>query len=570
MAYRFRYLPFVLFIASGAFALVYEVTWSRYLGLFIGNTNLANMCVLASFMGGLALGSVLIGARTVRFARPLAVYGWLEAVIGLYAVLFPIFIKPVQSVTLDALSAAPPGSSIWVMAKLAVSVLVLLLPTVLMGGTFPVLMKHFQPEPGGEDKAEWLYLANCVGAVGGALAAGFMLIPEYGLWGTLIGIGGANLALGLIAVVIAFIEPAAVTYPAEAAPSLGQPQKMRSLKKLIYIAIAASGITAMVYELSWFRLFALTLGSSTYSFTLMVSAFITGIALGSMIVGFSPGMRARPLLSFAIAEIGIALIAVLSIPVYVTLPYLFWKWSALLTPSLDSLWLYNLGKYGLCFLVMVVPTVFFGMTLPLAIKAVARRDEQIGRDSGYVYGANTAGNIAGALLAGFILIPLVGLRHSLEMALAANVLIGAALLWGTPLRLKRPAGGFICAVVFVLIFAMPRWHPAAFTSGIFRLRGDAPANWKQYRQRLYDRKVLYYKEDGNGITAVLDIDDGSPQLERTLLVNGKADASAPGDMPTQALSAHIPMFLMPNARDALVIGLGSGVTAGCVLIAPRL
>lgn len=557
-------VPFILFILSGACGLVYEVTWARYLGLFIGHTTLAHMCVLAAFMGGLALGSVWIGRMTGRFQRPLALYGALEVSIGIYAIAYPAIIGPIQSVTLSVGQGMNPGSPAWIGLKLIVSMAALLLPTILMGGTFPALMRHFQPEtPSGEDKSEWLYLLNCAGAVMGSLLAGFMLIPEMGMRYTLIGIGGANAAIGLLAVLIAYAEPPVAPAKREAVASSGHSR--HPLAVPVYIAIAVSGLAAMIYELVWIRIFAVALGSSTYSFTLMLSAFITGIALGSLTVGLVPWFRRNPLLGFALAEIAIGLVVVLGLPVYERLPYIFWRWLSLFSRTVSAFGLFNLMKYLLCFLVMAVPTYFSGMTLPLAIKAIAHRDEQIGKDSGLVYGANTAGTLVGALLTGLVLIRLIGLRHSLEVALMINVLAGVLLLAYTNLPRWQLVAGACCVLALGLIFAMPKWHRQAFIYGTFRQLDESLPTWNDFRNMCLNMEVHYYHEDDDGVVAIA----GNPNARGiSLFINGKADASSYSDMCVQKLLGHLPMFFNPGAHDALVVGLGSGSSAGSVLTHP--
>ncbi len=565
MQRRFNLAPYILFIISGACGLVYEVTWARYLGLFIGHTTLAHMCVLAAFMGGLALGSIWIGRMTGRLQRPLALYGALEIGIGIYAVAYPAIIGPIQGFTLSTAQGLNPGTPAWLGLKLIVSMVALLLPTILMGGTFPALMRHFQPEsPTGEDKSEWLYLLNCAGAVIGSLLAGFMLIPQLGMSFTLIGIGAINTVVGLLAVMLAYVESSVAPEKQEAA-DVEVKQPRHPLAVPVYIAIAVSGLAAMIYELVWIRIFAVTLGSSTYSFTLMLSAFITGIALGSLTVGFVPWLRKNPLLAFALAEIAIGLVVVLSLPMYERLPYIFWRWSSLLSRTAGAFGLLNLMKYLLCFLVMVVPTYFSGMTLPLAIKAIAHRDEQIGKDSGLIYGANTAGTLVGALLTGLVLIKLIGLRHSLEVALMINVLAGGLLVWYTNLPRRQLAAGVSCVLALGLVFAMPKWHQESLVYGTFRQQEESPPTWADFKAACLNMQMHYYHEDDDGAVAIAS----SPTSQGiTLFINGKADATSYSDMCIQTLVGQLPMFFKPDARDVLVVGLGSGCSASGALTHP--
>lgn len=557
-------VPFLFFIISGACGLVYEVTWARYLALFLGHTTLAHMCVLAAFMGGLALGSIFIGRMTAGFRRPLAAYGILELVIGLYALASPAIIHAAQSAMIAAGSGLQPGTPALLAYKLLVSIVVLLLPTVLMGGTFPILMEYYRPRSeSAEDKSEWLYLLNCGGAVLGSLIAGFALIPAFGLRSTLTGVGLLNGLLGACAVAVAYAVASDSPSPKSHADT--RASHRHELAMPVYIAIAVSGMASMVYELVWIRVFAVTLGSSTYSFTLMLSAFITGISLGSLAVGLIARLRRHPLVSFALAEIAIALTVVLGLPLYERLPYIFWRWASLLSRTPEAYGLFNLMKYSLCFAVMAVPTLFFGMTLPLAIKSIARRDERIGMDSGFVYGANTLGTLFGALIAGLFLMRTLGLRHSLEAALVVNALAGILLLSVSSLARKTAVSIATCIVLVGLIVAMPKWHPVNLSVGTFRFTTSAPATWADYEKLSLQIEVLFHREDDDGIVSITRSGAG-PDI--SLQINGKADASSYSDLPTQVLLGQLPLFLKPDARDVLVVGLGSGVTAHSVLTHP--
>ncbi|MDI6827895.1 MAG: methyltransferase domain-containing protein, partial [Armatimonadota bacterium] len=207
---------------------------------------------------------------------------------------------------------------------------------------------------------------------------------------------------------------------------------------------------------------------------------------------------------------------------------------------------------------------------PLAIKAVTRRDENIGKDSGLIYGANTVGTLVGSLLAGLVLIPILGLRESLVVAVALNMIIGAMLLAGSKLPQR-----WICItsgslVIAAIIFMLPQWHPASFSRGTFRMRMvRPPATWKAFRSLLSQMKVFYVGEDGSARVAVASAENIKGKYDRMLTIDGKPDGTSWGDMPTQVLFGQIPMFFKLDAKNVLVIGLGTGATAGSVLTHPN-
>jgi predicted membrane-bound spermidine synthase len=570
-------LACALFVISGACGLAYEVVWSKFLGLFLGNTVLLHTAVLATFMGGLALGSFLTGRRAERIAFPLKAYGWLEIGIAAYALLFPALMGVGQQIVAGAAGSLAAGSTALLVVKVSVAAGLLVLPTLLMGATFPLLTAHVERHGiGGANGANWLYFANCAGAVLGTLLSGFVLIPELGLSATVLGVGIVNLLIGSAAIVFGcradesgrgmkgaerLVTPAAPA--SDVRPSTSE--------KTVLLAICLSGATAFCYELVWTRLFAVTLGSSTYSFTLMLAAFITGLAGGSIVANLRP-IRRVPLAWFAAAEIGIGLAIALSIPLYPRIPYWFWQWKWFLRPTEESMLLFHTMQYSLVFLVMALPTFLFGLTFPTAIRSVEADRPEGGTASraAAVYGWNTVGTIVGVLITGWLLIPGIGLQRTLQVGAALNLAIGALLLArGAGAGRARAvfAGGI--GVALLTLALVPRWPAGALTFGPFRAARKPPATWAAYSRFIADRKPVFYREDFGTTVAVvptMDVDLRIPQL--SLVVDGKTDATSVGDMPTQMLVGHIPFFLKPDSPDVFVLGLGSGVTVGSVLTHP--
>ncbi len=566
-----------LFVLSGACGLAYQVVWAKYLGLFLGNTVLLHTAVLGSFMGGLALGSLAIGTRASRSAAPLKVYGWLELLIAGYALIFPQVAGWGHEAVIRMAETFPPGTVPLLVVRVIMAMLLLIVPTLLMGATYPYLTAHLERTvESGTRGANWLYAANCGGAVLGALVTGLGLIPELGISATLMAIAILNIAVALTAILASGRDAdRAETSPATAIVPKAGAHTDRSL----LFAICLSGATAFIYELVWTRLFAVTLGSSTYSFTLMLAAFITGLALGSVMSDMVPAVRRNAWAVFAASELLIGLAIALALPLYPRLPYWLWKVKWLLRASEDTLGLYLLLQYGLIFAVMAVPTFLFGLTFPAAIRAAAsglRGSEQEGENGAVadhaaaVYGWNTIGTLVGVALAGCVLIPWLGLRGSLIVGAGLNLGIGllVAARSGILQRRPLPCWGMAGAVVLVLVVA-PAWHPLSLTYGAFRTQGRPPATWAAFMERIEARRQVFYREDFGTTVAVLRTKDGDGQVEQlSLVVDGKTDASSVGDLATQSLLAHVPMFIRPQAKDVFVVGLGSGVTVGSVLAHP--
>ncbi|MDX1932346.1 MAG: hypothetical protein SFU56_07060 [Capsulimonadales bacterium] len=566
----------LLFVLSGACGLGYEVVWAKFLGQFLGNTVLLHTAVLGAFVSGLALGSLAIGRRADRWAAPLKIYGFLEIAIAGYAIVFPTLSGLGQSVVYSAAKAMPPGSPALIAVKMLVGAALLALPTILMGATFPVLTAHVERSRRlalGANGANWLYFANCAGAVLGTLVTGFLLIPGVGLTGTVTGIALLNLVVGVAAVVAEKILPAEPIAPPEAANVVrlpGAPAAGTALtgqQRAVLIAICVSGATAFLYELVWTRLFAVTLGSSTYSFTLMLAAFITGLAGGSIVSGLAPTHR-RPLVWFAVAEVLIGVVIALSVPLYPHLPHTFWQWKWLLRPNAESIGLYHLFQYGVIFSAMSLPTFLFGLTFPTAIKAASEENDggSVAERAAMVYGWNTVGTLAGTLAAGCLLIPMLGLMRTLQIGAVINLGIGLFLLPIGP-AIRRGLL-FLAVPAAIILVATPVWDPALLTVGLFRHRDQRPIPWEEHRKLLADRKSVFYREDFGSTVAVVRAKEDTGKDQLTLVVDGKADASSVSDMPTQVLLAQLPLLFKPDARDVFVLGLGSGVTAGNVLTHP--
>lgn len=564
---------YLLFFLSGACGLVYEVIWGKYLSLFIGNTTHAHMIVLATFMGGLAAGSFLFGRIADRMP-PLKLYAWLEIGIGCYGILYSPIVEFAKDIYFSTASDLAAGSIAHMVVKLLLAFLTLILPTCLMGGTLPALSRFFVRSLGNVGtRVALLYFINSFGAVAGTLIAGFYVVEQLGLLVGLLTTGVVNIILGLFVLVmdrlLAGKEEEAEQDVASEQPIAYDPV----IVKLAMAGIWLSGFTSMIYELVWFRIFAVVLESSTYSFSLMLAAFITGITFGSLIAGRIMARTRRVFFWFGISELGIVAAVICTFPFYERLPYYFWTIRYLLNPIPETFVYYNLAKFFLCFCIMILPTLFFGMTLPFVSNIAGTDIGQIAKKIGNVYAVNTIGTLMGAMCAGMILIPLVGLARSLEIAMALNCLIALAVLWkatDAPSLIWRQAplaGAALLLVTYA--FILPGWNNAHFALGVFRNRSAPPPSFKAFAESpIFDFELLYYKEDLSANVAITKHALGADDFQLSLAVNGKVDATSVGDIPTQILLAQLPLMLQKETEDVLLIGMGSGMTAGSALTHP--
>jgi len=555
-----------LFFLSGATALVYQILWVRQLHLVFGTSQFAVATVLAAFMGGLATGGFWAARSADHLLRPLARYAWLELAIGAYALIFPLLLDVVTPGLLAFHRAVGPGPLLFGAVEFLLVAVLLLVPTTCMGATLPLLAR-FATARRGEAGAVvgWLYGINTFGAVAGVGLAGFWLLSDHGLRTTTLVAAAANGLLGLGALVLSHqggdVPRAAVS---DEAP--------RRLRALLGVA-ALSGFAALVYELAWFRLMALILGGSTYAFSVMLIAFLVGIAGGGWIAG-PPADRAMarhgpsgPLVALAAVQVGIAVLTWTMMWAWQELPFAFVGLYDAVEGADTLIWAATLF---LAAGVMAPPALLMGATFTLLVRtAIGGERDPLGRAVGRLYGANTLGGIAGAALGGFVLLPWLDLTGAVRVAGTAN-LAGAALaawgVWATASRSSRLGGALTgAALLAVGVLVPPPWNPLLMTAGMYKYVSDLEDHSREgiLEYAVTGYRLLFYDE---GLSTVVTVAQSRQTGNIWLANNGKVDASSTVDMPTQVLVSHLPMLFAPRPRKALVIGLASGISAGALTL----
>jgi predicted membrane-bound spermidine synthase/tetratricopeptide (TPR) repeat protein len=569
MSPRRRALISLLFLLSGATGLAYEVLWAKYLGFMLGHSSHAHAIVLATFLGGLAIGNAAIGRRADKAQNPLMLYAWLELGIGLFAGLSPLLLSVLHEAFISGAGRLHLGSAQIGVLRLAVAAIALLPPTILMGGTLPVLGRLLTERLDRLKAAiSWLYFLNSAGAAVGCLLTGFALIPTLGLNRTTSIFAFLNVAIGLIALGVSKGSPDPLEPPESHEPFPEVPAYAPPQVRVILVAAFVSGFVSLAYEVGWIRLLTLVLGSSTYSFALMLGAFIAGIALGSLIVNRRglPGDDA--LGQFGAAQLGVALSIMLTLPAYQYLPYLFLRTTRHFPPSTAGFYAFETASFGICIALMLIPTTFIGMTLPLAVRIATRAIGEVGTSVGRVFSLNTLGNVLGSLAAGLWLLPLLGIRGLIEAGVVVNLLLAVLVTLSVPGWSVRRRAAWVAVPLLVIAglrVMTPPWDLAQITSGAFRMRGlkGVGETYDAFRRSVTDERILFNRDDAYGTVTVSE-SDGQTRLR----VNGKVDASTRGDLATQLLLGHLPLLLHPDPRRVLIVGLGSGITAGAVLTHP--
>lgn len=563
----------VCFLVSGMTGLVYEVVWSRYLGFFIGASTYAHTVVLATFMGGLALGNRWIGRRADTSGHLLRTYGILEIGIGLYCALFPTLFPLLGDGYVAIGRVVGPDSALILPLKLILGVIAVLPPTILMGGTLPVLGKYLvKSEAEVGSKIGALYFINTAGAVAGCFLAGFVLIEALGLELSMITAAAVNLVIGVGFLVLdrrlSQGEPEPEEEPAKAAPARFGVWQVR----VTLVAIGIGGALSMVYELVWVRLVAIVFGSSTQSFSLMLMSFIAGIALGGAVVAWDLKRRPDrdPLRTFAWCELGIGVSVLAIIPLYERLPTLFAGIQSTLSSSDGAFVLLQISEAAVLLALMAVPTTLIGMTLPLATRVCVSSLSDLGKGVGTVFAVNTVGTLVGASATGLLLIPLLGLQPVLYIGAMGSLSLGMVLLVTAGVSRQRVGQMAAATAVLFSIFTVSagRWDYSVLTAGFFQpqLEGFGEQGYDAVRERMSAGKILFQADGADTTVVVYESEDGN----RYLKVNGKTDASNTAeDMRTQLMLGHLPMLLHPGTPERVfIVGLGSGVTAGAVIQHP--
>lgn len=555
----------LLFFCSGATALVYEVIWSKYLALLFGSTIQAQTVVLAVFMGGLALGNKLFSGRADRTRRPLAIYGCIEIAIGVYAVVFPLLDRAADAVFAFAGSGLLDHSVWLLLLKGLLSAGLLGGPTLLMGGTLPILAAWLQKNTNdaGRRSARF-YSTNSLGAVCGAGLAGFFLIPDYGLPTTINLTALVNVLIGLAAILIARkpAPPLPAASQGRKAADAEQPQAAIRLFRWACIVVALTGAVSMGLEVLASRCLCLIFGSSLQAFAMVLMAFILGIGLGSALIA-SP--RHRPWSQGITAVLLLCAAALIGLVVFnmVNLVEVYRHARSGLGATAMGYRYYQVLMSVMSLGVLGLPAAALGAVLPLWIRVVSATSPLLGDRVGRLLAWNTLGAVGGVLLTGFVLMPGIGLRGSLAtLALAAA---GAAIITAlaTKQRLAAAAGAAVALGLAIVAARDDAGWRYALSAGMFRLHETNPSLYP-IADRMKVAQLLFYEDAADATVSVERDEDGSAS-ELVLRINGKADASSHSDLSTQILLGQLPLMMKPDSTDVFCFGLGSGITAGTVL-----
>ncbi len=551
-----------LFFLSGFAALSYEVLWQRDLGLIFGNTVHAAATVTAIFMGGIALGAYAAGKWAERLKRPIRAFAGLEVAIGLYALMVPLLFSGLRILYRFSYQNVSDALPFLTLVRFVSGVMVLLVPTALMGATLPVLCKGLasQQERFGA-RIGVLYGMNTLGAVSGVVMCGFVMIPSLGMTNSRYVAVAVSLLVGILAFVAArYLGDSAPTEAIAASPEEKPDLHRHSATPLLW-AMGASGFLGLAFEVTWFRTLILVFGSTTYSFSTMLGVFLAGISLGALLLGWISDRTKSPGSLFGLSAIGIGVYSISSLYWFDSMPELLLKQLA----AFGFTW-HNMvsAKVLIALIFLFVPALLFGMSFTAASRAIRLRVASSSQTVGRATAFNTVGAALGAIITGFWVLPALGMERTLLVLSVLAFVLGTSLTIGfASKRITKTA--VVCVAIAVAAFAIvapPRWDKQVLSAGPYFTPWQYVQGGKlRLQQRLQSERLLFFEEGKTStISTVHDADE-----DFFFSSNGKVEAdTGPRSMILQRVMGHLPMLFHPAPRTVMNIGLGAGVTFGAL------
>jgi len=564
-----------LLLLSGACALIYETVWLRELRLIFGSSTFASAAVLAIYIGGLGLGAALLGRRADEHPSPLRLYGNLELLVAASAAATPLLLWLVRQGYVLAGGLGGLGVVLATVMRLVLATLILAVPTLALGGTLPAAARAVEEdEDARRSGVAVLYGVNTLGAVAGTSLSTFMLLEWLGNRGTLFAAALVSAAVGLAA---RRLGRSAAAPASGAASSKKEKEKEKAKKarseevpapapaaaappRLVFAAAAVVGFAFFTMELVWYRMLAPLLGGTTYSFGCILAVALLGVGAGGAAYALLGRSRPATVGGFALT---CALEAAL-----VALPLALGDQVALVAMAVRSFQMFGFaglagGWVAVTALVALAPSFIAGVQFPLLVGLLGRGRAGVGRDLGLAYAWNTAGSVLGSIVGGFLLLPAAGAVATWRaMAALLAALAVAAALWQARRAARwvsAPALAPLAAAALAVVMLAAEGPTHAWRhSGVGVGRASPPPDPNGTRLWLgLSRRDVVWERDGRESSVAIKDGEGL-----TFLVNGKSDGSAIADAPTQVMSGLLGAMLHPDPKTALVVGLGTGSTAG--------
>ncbi len=551
------------------------------LGLVFGVTTLAISAVLTAFMAGLAIGSAIAARTATRFVRPVLVYGLIEIVVGSYALAVSKLFYLIDLAYTGIWRHWQPGFYVAAMSRFVFAGLILIVPTILMGASLPVLAAAVERSTRRDSNAvPRLYAANLAGAIIGTIAAGFFLLPSLGVAKTIWFAAAINIVIGCVALLVDrnrhLIEPSS-----DAVSLVISTVKIHDAAFWLFCAFV-SGVVTIGMQLVWSRLLAMIVGSSTYAFSIVLALFLAGLALGAFIISRIRFRRIGSLRrGVCWIEVVTAASLFMSVPILNLAPELLIQtgfrfgvssWSALLALQIC-----------VAAMVILVPGLLMGMILPLVLltaqpirarendEAVRKNESASVRFVGHSYAMNTVGAIVGSLVTAFLFIPKFGSRFTILVFTSACLILAGIAYEPRAEHSDRPvrrslAAGVTAMLIFAMLATWPRLRIDRLSVGAYdsfvRVLANSRGGVPPYNESGEHELLMF--DEGRTSTVSVRRDWGITSLA----INGRTNASDSEDMPTQIMLGQIGVLLAPQLNKALVVGFATGVTVGSILQSP--
>jgi spermidine synthase len=565
---RFFPVLLLLFVGSGCAALIYEVVWFELLRQVIGASSVSLAILLASFMGGMCIGSLGFSRRVSHRWHPLVIYAGLELGIGVVGIALLIFLPAVQFVYVSVFGYGLAG----ILLRAVVCLVALLPPTILMGATLPAVARWMKSTRLGVSRLGFLYMANLCGAVAGTLLAGFYLLRVYDMLTATLVAAALNAIVAAASLVLAKRAAAAgVTEEAEengAADARARPEPAEAAaeqevaaaqgavpdRALVYLVIGLSGLTSLGAQVIWTRLLGLLMGATVFTFSIILAVFLIGLGIGSSVGSYAARYMGRPARGLAWCQVGlVATIPLAAFMINREIP--FWEINPVFFGDILLRYQHDLLR-GL--IAMLPATVLWGASFPLALAAASHDADAPDRVVGDTYAANTLGAIVGAMVFGMVLLPWLG-THGSQQYLTLLAGLAAFFMFamdssGYSLLRRGTAALLVFGFAVLMSRAVTPTDPGLIAYGRY------VEEWGN---------VTAYQFVGEGRSTSVAVSDYNDGTTRSMHVGGKVVASnQPRDMRIERMLGHVPGLVHPDPESVLVVGFGAGVTAGSFLMYP--
>lgn len=556
-----------LLFGSGCCALIYQIAWLREFRLIFGASTAASAAVLAIFLGGLGLGGLLLGRRADRSARPILFYAQLEAIIAVSAAVSPFLLALVRELYVAVGGTPRLGLAGGTLGRLVLTTLVLAVPTIAMGGTLPAAARGVTRHADARRQdAAALYGLNTLGAVTGCVLATFLLLEIFGTRMTLWLAAAINLQVAVFARQVDRRAPP-LDFPVAASETIPATEAQAPVT-FVLIASGVVGFAFFLMELVWYRMLGPLLGGSVFTFGLILAVALAGIGTGGLLYALIGAERRASLSSFAVS----CLLEAAAMAAAYALGDRLAVLALVLKPLSQVGFGAQVAGWTLITALVVLPAaVVAGYQFPMLIALLGRGRERVGRHIGLAYAANTAGAIVGSLAGGFGLLPWLSAPGAWRLVAVSLVILGASaavLALGRGVRSRVISQVALTAVTLALLTAAGPtavWRHSGIGAG--RAPSGILASSNQLREWSHlVRRGIAWDGDGTESSVALSTDAHG----YSFIVNGKSDGNARRDAGTQVMIGLLGAILHPGPRRSLVIGLGTGSTAGWLAAVPTM